>query len=63
MEAYIKAHDEKVMAEYLMLRGLSDEAKENLAEAHSYVAMKKWFLKKFPAIKEYHEKCDELLVA
>ena len=63
MESYIKAHDEELMAEYLNLRGLSDEAKENLAEVHSYAAMKKWFLKNFPAIKEYHEKCDELLAA
>lgn len=63
MESYIKAHDEKVMAEYMTLRGLSDEAKENLLEAHSYGEMKKWFLKKFPAIVNYHEKCNELLAA
>lgn len=63
MESYIKAHDEKVMAEYMTLRGLSDEAKENLLKAHTYGEMKKWFLKKFPAIVNYHEKCNELLAA
>ena len=63
MESYIKAHNEDAMAEYLMLRGLSDEAKENLAEAHSYIQMKKWFLNKFPAIQEYHDNCTKLLAA
>ena len=63
MESYIKAHNEELMTEYLNLRGMSDEAKENLSKAHSYAKMKKWFLKNFPAIKEYHDKCDELLAA
>ena len=63
MESYIKAHDEKVMAEYMTLRGLSDEAKENLLEAHSYGEMKKWFLKKFSAIRDFHENCAKLIAA
>ena len=66
MESYIKKHDDdeqSIMAEYLMLRGLSDEAKENLAEAHSYGAMKKWFLNKFEDIAKYHENCAKLVTA
>lgn len=65
MENYIKTHDDgkTIMAEYLMLRGLSDEAKENLVEAHSYSEMKKWFLNKFSAIREFHENCAKLVAA
>ena len=66
MEAYIKAHDDaqqSIMAEYEMLRGLSDEAKEALTEACSYLQMKEWFLKKFPAIAEFHKKREALLAA
>ena len=66
MEAYIMAHDDaqqSIMAEYEMLRGLSDEAKEAQAEACSYLEMKEWFLKKFPAIAEFHKKREALLAA
>ena len=66
MEMYIQKHDDDdktIMAEYLMLRGLSDEAKENLIDAHSYIEMKKWFLNKFPAIRDYHENCSKLIAA
>lgn len=66
MEMYIEKHDDAdktIMAEYLMLRGLSDEAKENLMEAHSYIEMKKWFLNKFSAIRDFHENCAKLIAA
>ena len=66
MEMYIQKHDDEeksIMAEYLMLRGLSDEAKENLAEAHSYIEMKNWFLNKFSAIRDFHENCAKLVAA
>ena len=66
MESYIKAHDdekESIMAEYEMLRGISEEALEVLAEPCSYFEMKEWFLKKFPAIAEFHKKREELLAA
>ena len=58
MEMYIQKHDDaekSIMAEYLMLRGLSEEAEEALAESFTYQEMKDWFLKKFPAIKKFHE--------
>ena len=66
MEKYIKAHDDEnksIMAEYEMLRGLSQEAQEALAEPCTYNEMKDWFLKKFPAIAEFHKKREMLLSA
>ena len=66
METYIQKHDDEensIMAEYMMLRGLSEEAEEALAESFTYQEMKEWFLKKFPAIAEFHKKREALLVA
>ena len=66
MELYIQKHDDEkksIMAEYEMLRGLSQEAQEALAEPCSYIEMKVWFLKKFPAIAEFHKKREMLLAA
>ena len=66
MEKYIAAHDDgdkSIMAEYEMMRGTSEEAKEALAEPVSYYEMKVWFLKKFPAIAEFHKKREEALAA
>lgn len=59
MEKYIQSHDDEnqtIMAEYEMLRAISDEAIEALAEPCSYQDIKAWFFQKFPAIKEFHEK-------
>lgn len=64
MEKYIKAHDNaemSIMAEYEMLRGLTDEAQEALAESFSYKEIKEWFLNTFPAIAKFHEKREALL--
>lgn len=65
MEKYIAAHDDdnSIMAEYQMLRGLSEEAQECLAEPCSYLEMREWFLKKFPAIAEFHKKREAALAA
>lgn len=66
MENYIKTHDGEdsdTMNEYLMLRGLTDEAKDALAEPCSYIEMKAWFLKTFPAIAEFHKKREDALAA
>ena len=66
MENYIKNHDDEkksIMAEYEMLRGMSAETQEVLAETCSYIEMKAWFLKKFPAIAEFHKKREMLLAA
>ena len=66
METYIQKHDDEnktIMAEYKMLRGLTEEAEEALAESFTYLEMKDWFLKKFPAIAEFHKKREALLAA
>ena len=64
MEMYITAHDDEnksIMEEYKTLRGISDEAQEVLAESLSYKKIKEWFLNKYPAIAEFHEKRESLL--
>jgi len=66
MEMYIQKHDDaekSIMAEYLMLRGMTDEAEEALAESFTYLEMKDWFLKKFPAIASFHEARAKLMAA
>ena len=58
METYIQKHDDEnktIMAEYKMLRGLTEEAEEALAESFTYQEMKEWFLAKYPAINKFHE--------
>ena len=63
MEKYITAHDEdgSIMAEYEMLRGISDEAEDALAEPLTYMEMKDWFLDKYPAIADFHKKREEIM--
>ena len=66
MEMYIQKHDDEeksIMAEYLMLRGMTDEAKEALAESCTYLEMRAWFLAKFPAIANFHEARGKLLAS
>ena len=66
MEKYIKGHDDEqgsIMKEYEDLRAISDEAMAACAEAASYGEIKMWFLKKYPAIAEFHKKREELLTA
>lgn len=66
MERYIQKHDDEqksIMAEYKMLRGKTAEAEEALAESFTYLEMREWFLKKFPAIAQFHEARAKLLAA
>ena len=66
MKKYIAAHDDEqksIMAEFEMLRGISAEAQEALADSASYKEIKEWFLKKFPAIAEFHKKREAALAA
>ena len=66
MEMYIQKHDDEqksIMAEFEMLRGTSAEAQEALADSASYKEIKEWFLKKFPAIAEFHKKRETALAA
>ncbi len=64
MEKYIAAHDsedQKIMAEYMMMRGTSEEAQAMLADSMSYHEIKDWFLKKYPEIAEFHQKREALV--
>ena len=64
MEKYIAAHDDdekSIMAEYRDLRGLSDEAKELQAGSASFLEIRSWFLKTFPAIESFYTKRAALL--
>ena len=64
MEKYIAAHDDdkkSIMNEYLDLRGLSDEAKELQAGSASFLEIRSWFLKTFPAIEAFYTKRAALL--
>ena len=54
---------EEKMKEYKNLRGLSDEAKEALAEPCSYNEIRAWFLNAYPAIAKFHEDRAKLLAA
>ena len=58
MEKYISSHDEdgSIMAEYKDLRGKSAAAEEACADSLSYGEIKTWFLNKYPAIKNFHER-------
>ena len=65
MKNYIKKHDDKdgtIMAEFceLIAQDKKDkvEGAEHL-EATGYLDVKKWFLAKFPEIKEYKEQHAE----
>lgn len=63
MVKYIKSHDnaEENMAEYMELRGISEEGEEALAESFNYQEMKDWFLEKYPAVADFHQKRAELM--
>ena len=63
MEKYIEAYDDdgSIMAEYLDLRGKSAEAKELQAGSASYLEIRSWFLKTFPAIEAFYAKRAKIL--
>ena len=64
MEKYIKTHDDdkqSIMNEYLMLRGKSDDALEIQAGSASFLEIRSWFLKTFPAIEAFYTKRAALL--
>ena len=66
IESYIKDHDDEeknIMANYLELRGLSEEAKAIGAASLSIFEIKKWFLNQFPEIKAFYEKREKILTS
>ena len=66
MEKYIASHDDEkttIMAEFLDLRGLSEEAIAFGAEPLSYGEIKAWFFKKFPEIEAFQKRREAALAA
>jgi len=66
MEDYIANHDDEnatVMYEFKTLRGQSEEAESFGSESCSYMEIKAWFLKKYPAVEEFQKKREALLAA
>ena len=63
MEKYIAPHDKdgSIMAEHQMLRGEAEEAKAINAHSASFLEIRTWFLKTFPAIEEFYTKRAALL--
>lgn len=64
MERYIAAHDDdakSTMKKFLDLRGVSDEAREALAESCSYTEIKNWFLSQYGEISKFHSDRATLL--
>ena len=63
MVKYIKSHDkaEENMAEFMELRGVSEEGENALAESAHYQTIKDWFLGKYPEIANFHEKRTALI--
>ena len=69
MKSYIQKHDDEkgtIMAEFRKMTAQDKkDGKEGaeLQEATNYLVVKKWFLKTFPAIADFHKKCDACVAA
>ena len=64
MEKYISKHDdeaESIMGEYKALRAQTEEAEEALAVSASYIEIKDWFFKKYPAVAQFHKTRAQIL--
>ena len=64
METYILAHDDEkqtVMTAYMTLRGETNEADDANASSTTYMAIKEWFLEKYPQIAQFHEARSKML--
>ena len=64
MEIYIEKHDDEkksIMAEFKMLRAEDDESVAMDAESESYLNIRNWFLDKYPAVREFHEKREKMV--
>ena len=59
MELYIMKHDDEdksIMAEFKMMRAEDDASKAVGAKSESFLTIRDWFLDKYPAVREFHEK-------
>lgn len=64
MELYITKHDDEdksIMAEFKMMRAEDDASKAVGAKSESYLTIREWFLDKYPAVREFHEKRGKIV--
>lgn len=64
MELYIMKHDDEaksIMADFKMMRAEDDESKAVGAKSQAYLVIRDWFLDKYPAVREYHEKRGKMV--
>lgn len=64
MEIYIEKHDDEkksLMAEFKMLRAEDDASVAMDAESESYLVIRNWFLEQYPAVREFHEKREQVV--
>lgn len=64
MEIYIEKHDDEkksIMAEFKMLRAEDDASVAMDAESESFLTIREWFLDKYPAVREFHEKREQMV--
>ena len=64
MELYIMKHDDEkqsIMAEFKMLRAEDDLSLAMDAESESYLTIRNWFLEQYPAVREFHEKREQVV--
>ena len=64
MEIYIMKHDDteqSVMATFKRLRAEDAESMAMDAESKSYLTSRNWFLEQYPAVREFHEKREQMV--
>ena len=64
MELYIMKHDDEdksIMAEFKMMRAEDDASKAVGAKSESFLTIREWFLDKYPAVREFHEKRGKIV--
>ena len=64
MELYIMKHDDEeqsVMAAFKMLRAEDDLSMSMDAQSKSYLTIRDWFLEQYPAVREFHEKREQMV--
>lgn len=64
MEIYIEKHDDEkksIMAEFKMLRAEDDASVAMDAESESFLTIREWFLDKYPEVREFHEKREQMV--
>ena len=53
--------EQSIMAEFKMLRAEDDLSLAMDAESESYLTIRNWFLEQYPAVREFHEKREQVV--